>query len=65
MKCLLCDLENNNNEELEKHLIHFPLIDKDNCLQKTLKISPLDSVKNVKKILEAGEKKKSLFFVAL
>lgn len=65
MKCLLCDLENSNNEELEKHLIHFPLIGKDNCLQKTLKISPLDSVKNVKKILEAGEKKKSLFFVAL
>ena len=27
MKCLLCDLENNNNEELKNHLIHFHLID--------------------------------------
>ena len=26
MKFLLCDLENNNNEELKNHLIHFHLI---------------------------------------
>ena len=30
MKCLLCGLENNNNEELKNHFIHFHLTDKDN-----------------------------------
>ena len=36
MKGLLCDLENNNNEELKNHLIHFHLIDKDNYFFKEL-----------------------------
>ena len=36
MKCLLCGLENNNDEELKNHLIHFHLIDKDNYFFKKL-----------------------------
>ena len=36
MKCLLCGLENNNDEELKNHLIHFHLIDKDNYFFKEL-----------------------------
>ena len=30
MKCLLCDLKNNDGVELKKHYIHFYLIDKNN-----------------------------------
>ena len=34
-----------------------------NCLQNTLKISTLDGVKNVEKIVEAAEKKVIVFFL--
>ena len=30
MKCLLCDLENDNDEELKNHCIYFHLIENDN-----------------------------------
>ena len=69
MKCLLCDLQNYNNEELKNHPIHFHLIDKDNYFFKELftkdvEISTRDGVNNLKKF-SATVEKKSLFFITL
>ena len=36
MKCLLCDLENANDEEFKNHFIYFHLINKDNYYFKEL-----------------------------
>ena len=64
MKCLLCDLENNNNnEELKNHLIHFHLIDKDNCFFKEFFTEDTENKYSrrceecIKKVLEAAKKK--------
>ena len=69
MKCLLCGLENNNDEELKNHLIHFHLIDKNNYFFKELFTRDTENkysrlCEECKKIVGAAEKK-SLFFVAL
>ena len=36
MKCLLCNLKNDNDEELKNHFIYFHLINKDNYYFKEL-----------------------------
>ena len=36
MRCLLCDIQNDNGEELKNHYKHFHLVNKDNYFFKEL-----------------------------
>ena len=68
MKCLLCDLENKNNEELKNHLIHFHLIDKDNYFFKELFTKDTENKYSrrceecIKKFWKLQKKKKKIVF---
>ena len=62
MKCLLCDLQNYNNEEFKNHPIHFHLIEE--LFTKDVEISTRYGVNNLKKF-SATVEEKSLFFITL
>ena len=70
MKCLLYDLQNNNDEELKNHCIYFHLINKDNYFFKEL--FSIDAENRYSRLCEeckfyfdTWRIKKSLFFIAL
>ena len=70
MKCLLCDLKNDDNVDLKNHYIHFHLIDKNNYFFKELfLIDTANKYSNrceeCRMLFDTSRKKKNQFFKAL
>ena len=53
MKCLLCNVENNNDEVLKDHCINFQSVEKDNYFFKELFTPDFDN-KYSKRCMECG-----------